>query len=418
MAEGAQPSGGLIRSRGAIIGLLTGLNLFNYLDRYVVTAVSPRIQETFRLSNLRTGLVLSAFMIGYFLTSPIFGTLGDRHRRRGLIFLGVAAWSIATAASGFATSFWQLLAARVLVGVGEASYATLAPTIIGDLTTPQTRNRWLALFYGAIPVGSAAGYAAGGLLEKAFGDWRQVFYVAAGPGLALGIAMLFVAEPPRAASRPPPTGLASVRELFANPIWRAAVLGDVAFTFATGGFAAWAPNYLLSTLSMPLERADRWIGRILAIAGLVGTAFGGWLADKMTRGDPSRDALRFCAIFTLPAVPFVLVCLLASKPVGFFLAFCATGMLLFVSTAPLGSALLGSVPLELRAQGMALSIFATHLLGDLVSPPLIGLAADLAGDLRSALLVLIPGAIATSGMLWWWGSKSASLSPRFSASPE
>ena len=147
----------MLRRPAAILALLTGLNLLNYLDRLVVSAVLPRIQTEFSLSNFQGGLLATVFLVGYFLTSPIFGALGDRVPRKGLIAIGVGVWSAATIASGFATGLWSLLAARVMVGVGEASYATLAPTIIDDLTAPDKKGRALAVFYIAAPVGGALG---------------------------------------------------------------------------------------------------------------------------------------------------------------------------------------------------------------------------------------------------------------------
>jgi MFS family permease len=147
-----------------ILALLSGLNLVNYLDRSIASAVGPSLQKDLDLNDVEFGVVIQAFMLGYFLTSPFFGSLGDRFRRRGLIALGVAVWSLATVASGLTRTFAAMVGARVIVGVGEASYATLAPTIIDDLAKPASKNRWLAVFYVAIPVGSALGYVLGGQL--------------------------------------------------------------------------------------------------------------------------------------------------------------------------------------------------------------------------------------------------------------
>src|SRR5262249_13139315 len=147
--------GPMIQGRYAILALLTALNLINYIDRFLVMAVAPRIQTSLDLSDGEIGWVTSAFMLGYFVTSPLFGYLGDRVPRKLLIAGGVAVWSVATALSGMAGSFASMVAARVLVGVGEASYATLSPTIIDDIASKEAKNRWLAIFYVAIPVGSA-----------------------------------------------------------------------------------------------------------------------------------------------------------------------------------------------------------------------------------------------------------------------
>ena len=127
----------MIRSPRAILALLTLLNFINYLDRFLVSAVAPKIQESLSINDTQIGAITSAFMFGYFLTSPGFGWLGDRYKRKGLIAAGVAVWSLATAGSGLATSFGSMFAARVLVGIGEASYASLSPTIIDDIAPPE-----------------------------------------------------------------------------------------------------------------------------------------------------------------------------------------------------------------------------------------------------------------------------------------
>ncbi|HEY0255461.1 MAG TPA: MFS transporter, partial [Kofleriaceae bacterium] len=179
----------MIKNRTAIIALLTGLNLLNYIDRYVVAAVLKRIQEPAEvgglgLVNWQAGLLFTAFLGGYFVTSPFFGARADKGKRTGLIAFGVIVWSVATFATGLTHSFPTMIIARIFVGVGEASYATLAPTIIDDITPPEKKSSTLAIFYLAIPVGSALGYLLGGAMEAQWG-WRSAFMIAGGPGVLL-----------------------------------------------------------------------------------------------------------------------------------------------------------------------------------------------------------------------------------------
>src|SRR5215208_624077 len=162
----------MIHNRMAIVALLTGLNFLNYLDRFIVAAVLPRIQKDLGLSNFEGGLLATVFLLGYFATAPLFGSLGDRMPRKWLIALGVLMWSAATIASGLASDLPTLIAARAAVGIGEASYATLAPTIIDDITPPDRKGKTLAIFFLAIPVGSALGYLTGGFIQNHWG-WRE-----------------------------------------------------------------------------------------------------------------------------------------------------------------------------------------------------------------------------------------------------
>jgi MFS family permease len=389
-----------------ILGLLSGLNLVNYLDRQLVAAVGPRLQQDLGLSDPQFGLVVTAFMLGYFLTSPVFGVLGDKHPRRGLIAIGVAAWSIATAASGLANGFAAMIAARVVVGVGEASYATLAPTIIDDLAKPAVKNRWLGIFYVAIPVGSALGYLLGGKLEDAYG-WRSAFFIAGGPGILLAVLALFIREPPR---KPRETSQAKAStamfgKLVKIPIYRSAVIGYVAQTFALGGFAAWAPQYLSRHYGMELKSADFWFGLILVVTGLSATFVGAWLGDKLGGEDRARVNLRLCAVTTLLGVPSAFLCLWAGSPLGFFAGIAVAEFAIFLSTSPINVVILQGVPEEFRASAMALSIFAIHLFGDLISPPLIG-AISQRSSLQTGMFIL-PAALFVAALSWWRGAAPA-----------
>ena len=157
-------------SAGVGLAILSFINLFNYLDRYVVPALFESLKRSrLGLSDADLGSLMSAFLIVYTLSAPVFGTLGDRRSRPRLIAAGVALWSVATALSGFATSFVALLAARASVGVGEAAYGTVGPSLLSDYYPAERRGRVMAIFFAAIPVGAALGYVIGGLVDAHYG---------------------------------------------------------------------------------------------------------------------------------------------------------------------------------------------------------------------------------------------------------
>src|SRR5271154_6426144 len=191
-------------SRKALIGspslglaVLSFINLFSYLDRYVASALVESLKHSeLALSDANLGSLMSGFLVVYFLTAPVFGALGDRRSRPRLIALGVACWSLATALSGFAFNFLSLFAARAAVGVGEAAYVTIAPSLLSDYFPVRQRGRVMAIFFCAIPVGSALGYVVGGLVDKHYG-WRMAFFVAGIPGLLLAALCLLLKDPPR-----------------------------------------------------------------------------------------------------------------------------------------------------------------------------------------------------------------------------
>ena len=412
----------MIRSPIAILVLLTGLNLLNYIDRFVVAAVLPQMREELVLSKTVGGLTATLFLIGYALTSPIFGSLGDRKPRKILIAVGVGLWSAATVASGLSTGTISLLAARACVGVGEASYATLAPTIIDDIAPPAKRARWLSIFYVAMPVGSALGFVLGGLLQAKFG-WRSAFFFAGGPGLLLALSCLFMQEPARVAATDKANVRRDIKKLLSVPLYRVGVAGYCAYTAAIGAFSHWAPTFLVERYSPEtmkdeelfkeaLKHANFWFGTITVLGGIVGTVIGGLIADRLRRrikaeeGTPEHDQeevrtlLRLCAVGSLIGAPIAVACFLAPSSDLFYRLVFPCEIALFLGTSPINAVILRSVPGSLRASAMALSIFLIHALGDGWSPTFVGFVADRFLPMYLAMLSL-PFMLLASAALWW-----------------
>ena len=414
----------MIRRPVVVLGLLTALNLLNYLDRFVLSAVLSPIEHDLSLSHGVAGLLGTIFLVGYFVTSPIFGTLADRGKRTGLLAMGILVWSVATIACGFATGVVSLALARVAVGVGEASYATIAPTMIDDLAPRAHKSTWLAIFYSASPIGSALGYVTGGLVEKSHG-WRAAFFVAGGPGLALAVACLFLVDPKRGELAKPGRMLDTVRPLLRIPLYVRAVLGYAAYTFAVGGFGYWGPTYLFQrfeSTGLTLRGANLGMGAVTVLGGAIGTAIGGFWGDRAVRaregaaggGAPDDAAessrkvkrlLRVCSVGSLIGAPLAAIAILAPTPILFFAAFFCCEVAVFLSTSPINAAVLAAVPVQVRASAMALCIFGIHALGDLWSPPGVGALADVS-SMRVAML-LLPVAILGSAIVWWPRSPAA-----------
>src|SRR5437764_314662 len=200
---GLGPSAPLPGARLALT-LLILINLFNYLDRYVLASVLPKLEidPAFEgVTKNQLGWLTTAFMVSYMLLSPVFGWLGDRMSRWFLVGVGVMGWSLASGGSGLATSYLMLLATRCLIGVGEAAYGPTAPSLLSDLY-PVNRRGWvMAWFYMAIPFGSALGYLLGGHVAEWPGwGWRWAFYLVVVPGILLGIWSVCMPEPARGAA--------------------------------------------------------------------------------------------------------------------------------------------------------------------------------------------------------------------------
>jgi MFS transporter, Spinster family, sphingosine-1-phosphate transporter len=407
----------MIRSPVAILALLTALNLLNYIDRFIVSAVLPAMSPDLGLDKTVGGLTASVFLVGYSLTSPYFGSLGDRKPRKTLIGLGVALWSIATVGSGFAVGAKSVLFARALVGVGEASYATLAPTIIDDIAPPDKRARWLAVFYVATPVGAALGYVLGGLLQAKYG-WRSAFFFAGGPGLLLAGLCLLVQEPARVAATDKPNVRRDIRELVKMPLFRQGVAGYCMYTAAVGAFSHWAPTFLVETYPIAdvtreeaLKRANFWFGVITVVGGIVGTAIGGIVADRLRKkisaapGTPAFESeevktlLRICSVGSLIGAPIALACFIAPTSDLFYKLVFPCEVALFLSTSPINGVILRSVPGPLRASAMALAIFSTHAFGDSWSPTVVGALGQMS-TMQKGMFAL-PVLLLASAVLWW-----------------
>ncbi len=393
------------RSPGVILGVLTTVNALNYLDRYVAAATLPLILADLAISDAQGGLLQSLFIVAYSLACVPAGWLGDVGSRLRLAAIGVFVWSLATVASGLAPTYGWLLLARAVIGVGEASYAVVTPSLLSDCYPAERRARMLGVFYAAIPIGAALGYIVGGVIGEAHG-WRTAFFIAGAPGAVLAFLLLRLTEPPRGARDATsvgatPLGLGpSLRALASRRSYLVNTAAQVIYTFAMGGLATWMPTYFVRERGIPLGSAATTFGLLLVAAGFAGTLLGGRIASAVARRRPGADftvsgwSLSVSILFTLFAV-------LAPQPAVFWPAMFVTLFLLFINVGPLNAAMANVLPAELRARGFAVTTMLMHLLGDAASPWLIGAESDRIG-LR--IPVLVTGSLlAAAGVVLLWG---------------
>ena len=419
MAEGPPVGPEFARLGRRALAVLTLINLFNYLDRWIVAALAESMKYSeLGLSDTQLGSLMTGFIIVYMIAAPLFGSLGDARSRTRLLGLGVAIWSVATALAGLATSYASLFVARAAVGVGEAAYGTISPALLADYFPRERRGRVFAVFFAAIPVGSALGYIVGGLVDHYFG-WRQAFFVAGVPGLVLAALALRLYDPPRGAQDSGGftadahavslggAARAAYAALVRNRPYVLTVLGYAAYTFAIGALAFWTPAFLERTRGIPKAQATVQFGAIVVVTGFIGTYAGGWIGDYFLR--TSRQAyLWVSGVVTLVAAPLTLVALAAPRPAVYWTAIVAAELCLFASTGPINSAIVNVVSPHMRATAVALSIFTIHLLGDVPSPSLVGVLSD-ARSLGEAVLI-IPLAVLVGGIIWtyaaWRGARA------------
>ncbi|HEY6837638.1 MAG TPA: MFS transporter [Geobacteraceae bacterium] len=387
-----------ITYRRYALALLLAVNLLNYIDRQVLYAVFPLVKADFGISDTALGLLGSAFMLSYMVSAPLLGWLGDRGNRTGLAAAGLAGWSLATMGAGWAGSYRLLLAARSLVGIGEASFGTVSPGLLADYFPRERRGQVLAWFYLAIPVGSALGYLAGGLLGHRFG-WHAAFLMVGLPGLLLVVPLLLLREPLR--SGPDSSGKAGAKpnqaygDLFRNRSFILNTLAMAAMTFALGGLAQWLPSFLDRVHGLDVARGNTLFGGITVVAGITGTLAGGWLGDRCQKKS-GRGYLLVSGFGFLLGAPIACYALLSPGVTGCLAAVFCAEFFLFFNTGPLNTVIVNVTRPTVRAMAFAVNIFFIHALGDAISPTIIGWLSD-AWGLTNALLVT-PAAVVVAAV--------------------
>jgi len=387
------------------LSLLLAINLFCYLDRYILASIIPAIKHEFLLgdpdANGKAGLLTTAFLISYMATAPLFGWLADRFSRWLIIGISVALWSFASGATGLAATFTALLVTRVFLGIGEAGYGPAAPTIISDFYPVERRGQVLAWFFMAIPVGSALGYAFGGWINSVLG-WRWAFFLVLPPGLLLAVLCFLMPEPVREHADRPKAKWADYKGLIRIPSLVTNILAQTALTFAIGGLSVWAPTYIHEGRGQPLAQTDLIFGGILVVAGFISTLFGGWLGDALRPRFPgSYFIVSGCGM--LLGFPCTIAMLYTPFPAAWVFIFLAI-FFLFMNTGPSNTALANVTPPSMRATAFAMNILVIHLLGDALSPWLIGWIKD--HGTWNAGFFTVSTVMLVAGIVWLCSSRA------------
>ncbi|KAI7813362.1 protein spinster homolog 3-like isoform X1 [Triplophysa rosa] len=393
-----QPTGISRRRSYIMVAVLCYINLLNYMDRYTIAGVLLSIQKYFQISDSTSGLLQTVFICSFMFLAPVFGYLGDRYNRKYIMIAGLIVWLVTTLGSSFAgrEHFWVLVLTRALVGTGEASYSTIAPTIIGDLFTGTKRTLMISFFYIFIPVGSGLGYIMGATIASATVDWRWALRVNPALG-ALGLLLLvfLIPNPPRGAAdgytetpMENTSYIEDIKYLLKNRSFVWSSFGVTAMAFVTGALAFWTPTFLSRAQVTqglrepckvePCDPSDSYIfGTITVVTGIVGVFLGTWISKMLRDRVPNADPL-ICAVGMLSSSPcFFIAVILASKSIPVTYTFIAIGeTLLSLNWAILADILLYVVVPTRRATAEALQILVCHLLGDAGSPYLIGLISD------------------------------------------
>ena len=390
--------------------LFSIINVINYLDRGALAALLNVLREEFDLSHEAAGAVSSVFMVGYMTTSVVFAVLANVVKPNILVSTGLTTWCIAVLATAGALNYPMLLIARAFVGVGEASFITLAPVFIDDYAPLKVKNIYLAVFYIALPVGTAIGYLYGGVVGYLL-DWRVAFLGEAFIMAPFVVCVIFI-PPLKKHDSKAAAMFKSLRgilimfyRLISNPLFDLMSFGYAMFTFSVGALLVWGVTYITTVLHLDLLIASAMFSILSLVSGIIGTALGGLVVDFAGRyfeRFKNPMTIFVCVILVAAAIPFGFAAVWTDSAIFFFALITVFTTLLLATTAPVNAALLHAVTPELRPLAMAGSVLSIHLLGDVPSPILFGFIVDSTGNFKLAMYFLM--AVLFLTVIAWGGA--------------
>jgi len=385
--------------RYVMVLLLIGCTL-NFLDRGVINILAEPIKHEFGLKNWQLGMLTGFyFALFYSVLSIPIGRLADRGHRTRVIALCIGAWSLFTVACGFARSYWQLVAFRLLLGVGEAGGSPTSQALIADYA-PKTRRAAAIAFYTlGIPLGSLLGLSLGGLVLDRYG-WRVAFIVAGAPGLLLSLIVALTLREPhvtadgqRADPASAPALGPALKEIFSKRSFILMTLGGAMVSFANYASSAWTPSFFFrnhageiaamaqaSSHAMGVHLGPAgFLGPLLGVsagvAGVVGTLAGGWLTDHYARRNINAY-ITIQVIFTVLRMPLLALAMIAPGAGLSVAALFVQALFTGLAGAPAYASIQGLVQPRLRATAAAIFLLGLNLIGLGLGPVTVGALND------------------------------------------
>jgi len=390
--------------RNRALLLLLAVNLLNFFDRQILASVIEPLRHDWGLSDTQLGWLVTAFTLLYAVVGLPLGRLADSWRRNLLLAAGLTLWSGLTFLSGFCRNFWQLFAARLGVGVGEAACAPAATSMIGDLYPPLQRARAMSVFMLGLPAGVALSYLVGGAVAQHYG-WRAVFFLAGAPGILLSIAVLLMREPHREAGRggPPrpeaaspamtgeennsvgshheagaPAGrrrpLSAFSLILGIPAMRWIVLSGLLHNFIMYAFTFFLPSLLIRYYGTTAQTAG-WISAlVIGTVGALGMLAGGWLGDAARKRN-SQGRMMVAAMAAAAAAPAAYIGLQLNLP-GFVLLQAIAAFLMYTYYPTVYATIHDLIEPQLRGRAMSIYFFAMYTLGASLGPVVTGRLSD------------------------------------------
>ncbi|MDE0758885.1 MAG: MFS transporter [Pseudomonadales bacterium] len=365
-----------------VLGVLVTVYVFNFIDRQILAILAPSIKAELLLSDTQIGALSGvAFGIFYATLGIPIARLADRYSRVNVIAISLSIWSLMTALSGLAANFWQLLAARIGVGIGEAGGSPPSHSLLADYFAPSKRATALGIYALGIPIGILFGNLAGGWVDEIFG-WRYAFFVVGIPGILLAILLrVTVREPPRGHTETTKQSLEQVpfsvvvKTMWQKKSFRHMSLGAATQAFVGYGAIAWMPMFLVRSHDMSSGEVGTALGLIIGIFGGLGTFLGGYLADRFGTKNVKWYML-IPALGFLITVPFGFVVFYTHNLMVALACYCIPAFLINLYTGPTFGMTQGLAPLAMRAAAAALLLFIINIIGLVFGPTTVGLLSD------------------------------------------
>ena len=370
------------RQRSYTLFLLVLVFTSSHVDRQIVAILQEPIKAAFQISDTQLGLLTGVMFALFYATLGMpMAMWADRRNRRNLITFSISLWSAMTALCGAAVQFWQLLIARIGVGVGEAGSNPPSHSIIADLYAPRERGTAMAIFGLGVNFGIMLGYLIGGWVNEWIG-WRWAFVVAGAPGLLIALVVRYsLVEPPRgyadAIQEKPvaPPFWHVARSMARNTVIRHLIAANVLISFAGYAAVAWAPVYFQRVHGMSTGESGTLLAAAIGIGGGIGTFLGGYLADRWAR---INEGWRGWIITASTAIytPMAILSFLAEEP--------GWAMFWFLGPAALGGVYIGTnfailqsqLAIEMRSVGAAINLFLLNIIGLGLGPLTVGAISD------------------------------------------
>ena len=399
------------------LGILTIVYSINFIDRQLLSILQESIKADLMLSDAQLGLLTGfAFALFYTFAGLPIASLADRSNRRNIVAISLTIWSGMTAISGLAQNYWQLLAARVGVGIGEAGGSPPSHSMISDIFPPEKRASAIGFYSTGISIGILFGFLFGGWLNEFFG-WRVAFFVVGIPGVLLALVLYLTVPEPirglaenRASTGDNPSMMTVFKVLLSRRSFLFMALGAAMNAFAGYSTANWVASFMIRTHQMPTGELGTWLALIIGLGGAIGVFGSGVLADNLGKKD-KRWYMWVPVYAAAISVPFQIATYWVDGPYAALMCMTIPSIL---ANAYLGATIAsvhGMVGLRMRAVSSALLFFILNIIGLGMGPTTVGLVSDSLVDqhdvdsLRYAMMYIVPSSMFISGALYVLASR-------------